>query len=115
MAPAGLIYFVLVVFLEAKLFLFRELRKKEKGREERRKEGGRGGKKEQEEERQAVFACGEGASGSAQALGTRPLPVSHYRKRPAKMRNYCRRGWILGLIVLNRSSGAGTQGTSRWR
>lgn len=58
---------------------------------------------------------GRGISGSASALGTRPLPVSHYRTRPAKMRNEQRRGWLLGLIVWNRSSGAGLRGILGWR
>lgn len=88
------------------------------------KEGSREGRKEEQEgerrktgrDQNRLFMSGRrSASGSAQALGTRPLPFSHYRKRPAKMRNYHRRGWILGLIVLNQSSGAGTQVISRWR
>lgn len=115
-------------------------RKRGKGRRKkgRNKEGGDGkegeGKKERQEDKTegkkdkketakrqgknrigCLHLGGNLASGSAQALGTRPLPFSHYRKRPAKMRNDHRRHWILGLIVLNQSSGAGMQSILRWR
>lgn len=51
MAPAGLIYFVLVVFLEAKLFLGNWGRKRKGGRKEGRREGGEEKKNKKKKDR----------------------------------------------------------------
>lgn len=83
----------------------KDRRKRGKERRTRRR------KKMQGSDQNRLFrSVRKSTSGSDQALGTQPLPFSHYRKRAAKMRNYHRRGWILGLIVLNQSTGAGMQG-----
>lgn len=101
------------------------------GREEKRDEENKGemkrkGRKIRGKERrtrrrkrvrpeQAVPVYEEKCIWLSSGFGNSPLPFSYYRKRPAKMRNYHRRGWILGLIVLNQSSRAGMQVISRWR
>ena len=57
-----------------------------------RKEGQEGERRKPGRDQNRLFTSGrKHASGSVQALGTRPLPFSPYRKRPAKMRNYHRR------------------------
>lgn len=95
-----------------------EERRKEGSRIQEGKTGGREGRKggqeeersRQREPRPAVLAGGGMRIWMRLSSGSRPLPLSHYRKPPAKMRNDCRRGWILGLIVSNQCTGAGMQG-----
>ena len=57
-----------------------------------RKEGQEGERRERGRDQNRLLKSGrKHAAGWAQAVGTRPLPFSHYRERPAKMRNHHRR------------------------
>ena len=74
------------------IFLTNSFRKLLMGQVIGRKEGQEGERWKPGRDQNRLFTSGrKHTSGSVQALGTRPLPFSHYRKRPAKMRNYHRR------------------------
>lgn len=93
----------------------RKERRDEKEGEKDKRKGEKDKRRKRVRPEQAVRVYEEKCIWLSSGFGNSPLPFSYYRKRPAKMRNYHRRGWILGLIVLNQSSGAGMQVISRWR